>query len=278
MRDPFASAKSVLRRADKHIADLETALQCFTADKPYVYVIEKHEDGVRDVHKLRFSADFSDDIACIMFDAVGNLRAALDQIAYAVATANGSTTLQFAYFPFASDAAHLINRVKGLKDIPPAVRSLFESFKPYKGGDDTLWSLNYISNIKKHALLVPVSFGQAVISTAKSGIPGLRRSKSAAGQRGIAIEGQEVGWSVRGDVSNENPSWNPATNEIILLVTGPGPKPDVETDFTYTIVIRHKEKIIDGQHPTRLLNAMRGRVERVLAATEAACRRIGLLT
>ncbi|GAB4225404.1 MAG: hypothetical protein Kow0032_01170 [Methyloligellaceae bacterium] len=279
MIDPFSSAKSVLRRADKHIAELEREIKTFTPDKPYTYVVEKHADGVRDVHKLRFSEEFSSDIACILFDAVMNLRACLDQIAFAVARLAGHD-IEMANFPFASGADTLPEKLKGLQPtMPPEIIALFAGFKPYKGGDNTLWALNYIRNIKTHAILVPVSFGDARIFHSGDEELTMIATKVTTKRSGeIAIQGNPGTFTVRSKVSEGNPSWDPHKNEITLMITGPGADIQMQTEFTYSIVIHHSEKVIDGQPPVPLLNAMRGIVERILMATEAECRRIGLIS
>jgi hypothetical protein len=166
MSDTFASAKSVLRRADHHITDLKSVIRGFTPE-PYSYRVDHDPVTGQYIHKAVFSQDFSDDVSCIMFDAVNNLRASLDQMTYAIAGKHkpGRKPDNFAPFPFAKDSAHWPNRIHGLKnDVPPEILAIFESFKPYKGGNDTLWALNEIANIKKHAILIPAGFGGTMIS------------------------------------------------------------------------------------------------------------------
>jgi hypothetical protein len=155
MQDIFASAKSVLSRAKHHIADLETTIKVFTPDKPYTHAIERDSQTGDYLQVLIFSESFSDDISCIMFDAVNNLRACLDQMTYAIAMRHrpGRNADKFVPFPFASDLNHWLNRTNGLKDdLPTQVRTLFGSFKPYKGGNNTLWAMNKLANTKKHAI------------------------------------------------------------------------------------------------------------------------------
>ena len=111
-----------------------------------------------------------------------------------------------------------------------------------------LWSLNYIVNIQKHALLVPVSFlGTSVRIGAGKPIPPFAITNMATAQK----------------------------DEIIVFR---GQEPFVQhpnVDITYNIIIDDSEKVIQGKQPVPLLNCIRGEVDRVLAETDAECRRIG---
>jgi hypothetical protein len=162
MRDIFKSAKSVLRRANHHITDLKSAIQSFTPDKPYTYRVDYDSETRKYIHKAIFSEAFSDDISCVFFDAINNLRASLDQMTFAIAMRHdpNRNPADFAPFPFAKDANHWPAKIKGLaNDLPTEICTVFEGFQPYKGGNNTLWALNYVANIKKHAILIPARFG-----------------------------------------------------------------------------------------------------------------------
>jgi hypothetical protein len=246
MSDPFRSAKSVLRRADHHIADLKSAVQVFTADKPYVYRVDKDAKTGKYVHKAVFSEDFSDDVSCIMFDAVNNLRACLDQIVNVIENRHTNRVILYSSFPF-DEPAKWLTKVKGMNKIPAEIRSLFEGYKAYKGGNNALWALNYIVNIKKHGLLVPTGFGGATIT-----LPGFIKQPQRVNQ-----------------------PFNAEKNEIIMCISDWDDfRPYME--FRYSIVLSHSEPIIDGQEPVSLINAMRSEVIRIMAETETECRRIGL--
>jgi hypothetical protein len=246
MSDIFRSAKSVLRRANHHIADLKSEIGTFTADKPYTYVIERDGQTGKDAHIVRFNTEFSDDLSCIMFDAVNNLRSCLDQLTWAIQVKH-SGSKNTAHFPFASDEAHWPNKIKGLKNLPDEIVTFFKALKAYKGGDNTLFALNYIANTKKHALLIPHNFGKATLRLPGAPYYGMR-----------------------------NLGFNADKNEVVLFLTDS--KHQAQAEFTYSVVIRDPEEVIQGKHPITLLNAMSGVVERVLLGTEAECRRIGLIS
>jgi hypothetical protein len=166
MADMFTSAKSVLRRANHHITDLESAVKVFAPDQPNAHVLEQDAKTGEYFHKLIRSEDFSDNISCIMFDAIGNLRACLDQMTYAIAVKHRGREKKFSSFPFASDETEWPNAIKRLKDnVPAEIIAAFERFKPYKGGNNTLWALNQLANFKKHALLVPAGYLGVLVRT-----------------------------------------------------------------------------------------------------------------
>jgi hypothetical protein len=251
MGDLFASAKSVLRRANHHITDLDSAIRVGTPDKQPAYIIEQDTETGDYLHKLRFGKTFSDDVSCIMFDAINNLRASLDQMTFAIAVkCRGRAEADPAYFPIVTNHIHLPNRLKGLKNIPLEIRAIFEEFKPYKGGNNALWALNYLAGVKKHALLVPVGFGGTTVRIPAGGIV-----------PPFAI----------------TPMDTASKNEIIIFRSAEPSQRRRNIEITYNVIIDHPEKIIQGQPPVSLLNAIRSEVERVLVATEAECCRIGLI-
>ena len=114
MADLFSSAKSTLRRAQHHIYDLGAKLNAVTRNKPWAYDIERDLDGVTEVHKIKIAERFSDDLPCVVFDVVNNLRACLDQTSYAACIGSGRADTEFGYFPFAKHAIHLPNKLNGV--------------------------------------------------------------------------------------------------------------------------------------------------------------------
>lgn len=250
MADLFTSAKAVFRRAHKHIDDLNVTINEFGPDKPYRLVVEYDPHFGKHLLKAKFSEDFSDDISCIMFDAVNNLRACLDQAAYAIALKYRGDSERYAYFPFASDAAHWPDRINGAKkDFPPEIMSVFERFMPYKGGNDTLWSLHYLVNTKKHALLIPAGFGVRV---------GLRISDASFRPNFV-------------DVPKER-----YRKDEVILFEAPDPNAIPQIEFRYPIVIDNPEPIVEGQSPVALLNSIRREVGMILFDLEEECLRIGI--
>jgi hypothetical protein len=190
----------------------------------------------------------------ILFDAANNLRAVLDQAGYATAIASGKVDPKRAYFPFAGSAAELPNVIaRNSKDLPPEIISLFSGFKPYKGGHRTLWALNRLCNTKKHCSLVPLQLGR------------MRLSYGASCETGLG-----------GVDQNFTAKWNPESHEIALMRAAPEVRFTGDISFTFTVAIKSIEALRD-KPVIEVLDALAGKVESILMATEAEARRIGLI-
>jgi hypothetical protein len=137
----------------------------FTDEHPWSYVVDSESQAPNKVHKLRFHTPPPAEAACIIFDAVNNLRATLDQIGYSAAIASGKTDPSGTNFPFGDDAAgveNIFKRNRAHLTLPPQIMDLFRSVQPYKDGSgQLLWAVNKLCNTKKHSKLVPTMITEA---------------------------------------------------------------------------------------------------------------------
>ena len=101
---------------------------------------------------LHFSVEFGAYINVI--------RSSLDILACAVAQRHGITKLDNVYFPIARDADRFsVGNYKGhefIKAISVRNREIFESFKPYGGGNSALWQMHNLDVERKHRRLLSV--------------------------------------------------------------------------------------------------------------------------
>jgi hypothetical protein len=142
----FDSPRLTLKRAKHHIRDLKEVIQTFTDEQPFSYVIDCESQVPKKVHKVKFNKPPPADAASILFDAVNNLRATLDQIGYSAATASGKIKPRGTNFPF-GDTAETVERLlkenRAHQSLPPEIKDLFRSVEPYKGGNgQLLWAIN----------------------------------------------------------------------------------------------------------------------------------------
>ena len=93
MTEPFRDSRLSLGRADFHIQDFERQLRAFTDAKPYTPVVECDLERNRDIHKV-VGPPIPETFPLIVFDAVNNLRAALDRAAFATARVRFPETRQ----------------------------------------------------------------------------------------------------------------------------------------------------------------------------------------
>jgi len=152
----FYSAKCRLARAEEHFNDLKARITQFSSEKPYTRVCDPDPNGTHEIYKLRLTKRFPFRWRILATEIIEHARASLDHATWATAYARTrNANLEFGYFPFVRAPEFLDDRIKGLcKDCPPEIQTLLGSFEPYPGGkSDTLWVLNDLCNLSKHALL-----------------------------------------------------------------------------------------------------------------------------
>jgi hypothetical protein len=250
MSDLFASPKITLAWAKRHLYNFNTILSQIATDNDGRYVIEPNPDGVTEAHKVKLADEFND-LTCIIFDFTNNLRSVLDQTAFQVARLHtGRDDPKYASFPFCSDASTLAAKVKGVcKDLPTEIRSLFETFKPYKAGNPALWAINEIANSAKHFELVA-----AIVD------PNFVRLHTHVGGKSAAF------------VS----SWDDEKKELKIFNARLGFQRQSNVTISLKIRLNHVAPEISHRLAAPFLNTMPGIVESILLSTEAECRRLGL--
>jgi hypothetical protein len=71
--------------------------------------------------------------------------------------------------------------------------------------------------------------------------------------------------------------WDPVKNEITLMSMPAGANADINANVAFDIEIDGVD-VLSGQSMTGVLKSMSEKVECILMATEAECRRLGFLT
>jgi hypothetical protein len=77
-------------------------------------------------------------------------------------------------------------------------------------------------------------------------------------------------------IAGRNLGWNPEKYEIVMARTPPGKYANYNSNVTFAVSIDGIETLAD-KPAIAVLNQMVGIVDRVCEATEAECRRIGLI-
>lgn len=148
-----------IKRAKEHAAQLDEHLQAFLATSPYKVEVRR-DHLMRPVYFLASVESVPDVIALVAGDALQNLMAALDHLAYQLVCKDSNDQPPCPsriYFPFADDKATYDGRKAGkMAGAGPATIAAIDMLQPYKGGDDLLWSLYRLNNIEKHRLLLTV--------------------------------------------------------------------------------------------------------------------------
>ena len=214
-------------------------------------------DGVTKVLSIQFTDRLPAICEDIASEALLALRACLDQAAYATAIASGKTKPTKTRFPIAGSADDLKNLLKGgvCKHVPKDIVTFFCGFKPYKGGNDALWTMNQMRNAI-HTTFAP------------SGV--------VAGLNSITFGPGFYGPITAPITISETLEWDRAKNEIVLMRIGPGRYPKVNIDFRFLISFSDVE-LQGSKDAIAIISTMAREVQRVLMSTEAECRRLGLI-
>jgi hypothetical protein len=254
----FDSPRLTLERAKHHIRDLDQHIAEFTREAPWSYVVEESEtEPPKKVHKVKFHKPLPEGWACIVFDAVNNLRATLDQIGYSAAVASGKADPNGTNFPFGKDAKGVENVLKKNKadlSLPPEIITLFRDGQPYKGGDlQFLWAINKLCNTKKHCKLVPT---RATGATAKFApwVP----------------DGGPAGTGLGGS------TWMPSETELILTILPPEIDPHISGNLDFTVCVDTVD-IIRGIPILTVLQGAAGTITGLLTSAEAKCQWLGFI-
>jgi hypothetical protein len=124
-------------------------------------VVEPHPEMGKNLIKLslkeRLPPTFNAEVGAI----TNSIRSSLDVICKVVARRYSVLGHIKVYFPIAPTAADWAARTnfKGsefIKALPADASQIFESLKPYPGGNDTLIALHELDNLRKHSRLIDV--------------------------------------------------------------------------------------------------------------------------
>lgn len=155
-------------RAKKHLNDLEIEIGAFVNSNPYEVRGERNpQTGQPFYYVASVARDIPIRVALIAGDVIQNLRSALDHLAWnimEVGEADLAAPLTYSErkqisFPITdtdSPTEYEVSRKRKVKGMRNDAVRVIDGFKPYKGGNDTLWILNQLNNIDKHRLLITV--------------------------------------------------------------------------------------------------------------------------
>ena len=250
----FASPRQRIAFAKDDIQKFKRSAKAFFNNESYARVIEPHPDGIHENHKVKMVKNLPVSLTRTTVSCIENLRSALDQTGYATAAAAGAKHPKRTSFPFGDTEAY----VKGLNapkrpcaHLHPDIFSYFCSFKPYKGGNDLLWTLNRLCNTSKHWAIRPVG---TALSSAEF------RTFQASDPGGVITF----------------PTWDGGKNEIIIATVLRGSKLKSNFRLNFDVTFGDVDPV-SGEQVSALLNAFLGIVTGIVDGTEAEARRLGLI-
>ncbi|OGA54641.1 MAG: hypothetical protein A3F74_15310 [Betaproteobacteria bacterium RIFCSPLOWO2_12_FULL_62_58] len=149
--------KLKVERAKRHIDELEREIEVYRQTKPYSITPNIDTAAPGEVINIDLPKVVPMNLSVIAGDVLHNLRSALDQLVCRLAERSGANSTNGVYFPFGRDSAEFEAAAKGkIKKLNAAAQTFIRELKPYKGGNDLLWSIHALNIMDKHRLLVPV--------------------------------------------------------------------------------------------------------------------------
>jgi hypothetical protein len=252
-KHPLFSAVTRLRRGHEHVTNLDRQLCEFRYSKPHELVREIDPANAHyHLLKLKFTKQLPVECTLLAAEALESLRFTLDQVAYAAAVLSGKVAPKKTSFPISDSPNELDNLINGRKvcrDVPDDIVSLFRSFKPYKGADNTLWAMNKLRN-SGHTALIPVGVHAANIL--------INHHKGSA------------------EIEAMNPVYDSTKNEIVFGRVEIGQHLNYSIAPSFNICFEQTE-ITKRQYAPNFLYTAVSEVHGILLATEAECRRLGFL-
>lgn len=149
-----------VKRANEHVSTLEQQLRTFLESDPYKVGAKRDPETRKLIYYVESAEPIPDCLLLIAGDAIQNMMSALDHLAYQIVcndTGDNPPDPRGIYFPVADDLAkYEVNKGKRMKGARQETFDAIDALKPYKGGNDLLWTLHRLNNIEKHRLLLTV--------------------------------------------------------------------------------------------------------------------------
>lgn len=155
----FDGPRAKIRRAKKHLTELETELANLTTTKPIRFLqpeITYELNGNTSVIQPVQADPIPEDISTITGDVIHNLRSALDLTACDLVRIAGKSA-KGVHFPFCKDSSLLEKMIKDKKFHRAGKKAvdLLISIRPYRNGNDDLWAIHELDLQDKHEALIP---------------------------------------------------------------------------------------------------------------------------
>lgn len=250
---PLRGARLKLERAIHHIRDFEAKSGSFFK-RNYRLVLEFDAKTSQRQIRAKNQAPIPDEFALIAGDAIHNLRAALDIMAYYLVASSGrSFNERTPHFPIVngSDPVRLESAIRSacIHFACEEVVGLLKAFQPYPGGHLELFELDALDVVDKHRLV----FGTADFAELR--YLRLRDIDPSAPNHTIANVGFGnvsviASWPARGP---QTPQWR---------------RLNKERDLGYSPTIIFNEGPFSRKPILPVLRRLANNVERVIEATE----------
>lgn len=246
--DHVFSARLKIERAKKHLEELQREVTAFWATKPYAINFDTETEPGKRLYRMKFTNDVPPHWGAAAGDVIHNLRASLDNVATALAVANGTTSknvLRQTYFPIGvSKEAFEKKLASDLKGASDEAKRIVRLMKPYRGGTEAFRRLHDLDILDKHSHLVPVGAAtQDFVWRPKMQIPGREPFEMPIG------------------FIHESPFYRLKDGDIIFSE----PSNEEQGNYTFSFYVAFGEgQIVDGEPLVETLRQLVAFVEEVV--------------
>jgi hypothetical protein len=252
---PFIDPHKKLEWAEQHINDLRVQTNKFFSDHYKLVFVREMQNGQCAI-TIERQSPIPKEFSLIIGDAVHNLRAALDLLAFHLVANSGKqfneSAIHFPILKKGNDPNALKSAIQGacIHFAGAAILNHFQTFQAYKGGHLDLWELNEVDIIDKHRLLLTTADLLEVPSLTLKDFdrfaPSISfKNVSFGGMRHVAI------W----------PSYLPSWARF--------PLPPHKKDLGGTFTILFKEGPFSGKPVLIVLDRLANNVRSIVESTEA---------
>ena len=154
--------------AKEYIRNLERRIARFHDSNPYEVRAEKDAHSPNEILRIKLVRKIPDELACIIGDAVHNLRSALDHLVWQLVEAHGAMPPDERHmFPVSETLAKYqsAGSRRRIDGVHPGAVNLIDQSKPYAGGQGEFWTIHYLDIIDKHRLLLLTGFVNSGLET-----------------------------------------------------------------------------------------------------------------
>ena len=167
MRDDLLDAQASVDWAVAQIPLVQQSLIEWQGGHPYLISREADPQSDGDIVVAIQQTPLPLTFNAWMGAILNSLRSSLDLLAASIAARNGEKSNSWRHFPIFDSLYEMIDPVRGIdgserkKWLSENERAAIKALNPYKGGDETIWTLHQLDILRKHERLISAVPGRA---------------------------------------------------------------------------------------------------------------------